>query len=260
MKAQGIFRAGSIAIIASTAIMLSGCGATSAASSQQSSQHVTEAGKTVVRKTEALNTPTFDARSMLTSIPKGDHYLKVTFAVKENRTYFLNIGHPLTDTGAIVPTTFNFPARGGMVTEYIPMGVVFDTVANGELFAYFPPSKSRNVNEKASSVWLLLYSDSPVTVYAMRRSIIRPANLISWPYYGSANVQNRESLRTEQTAAKTGWKLFKTIHMNSSLTGLRGVNGLVNLPLHTPVNLINAYGHGNIIFEIDGIIPASAVH
>jgi len=44
--------------------------------------------------------------------------------------------------------------------------------------------------------------------------------------------------------------------MNSSLTGLRGVNGLVNLPLHSPVNLINAYGRGNVIFEIDGIVSA----
>jgi|GEM_PF-3797177 len=194
MKSQGMFHAVSVALIVSMAIVLSGCGVSSSASAQQSGQHVTHAGKTVVRKTDALNTPTFDARSMLTSIPKGDHYLKITFVVKENRTYFLNIGHPLTDTGAIVPTTFNFQARDGLVTEYIPMGVVFDTVANGELFAYFPPLKSRNVNEKASSVWLLLYSDSPVAVYAMRRSHLRPDNLISWPYYGSANVQNRESL------------------------------------------------------------------
>lgn len=51
MKSQEMFRAGSIALIVSTAIMLSGCGVTSAASSQQTGQHVTQKGKPAIRTT-----------------------------------------------------------------------------------------------------------------------------------------------------------------------------------------------------------------
>lgn len=49
MKSLGMFRAVSVALTVSMAIMLSGCGDSSSASSQQSGQHATQAGNTVVR-------------------------------------------------------------------------------------------------------------------------------------------------------------------------------------------------------------------
>ncbi|MHB1681537.1 MAG: hypothetical protein ACYCYO_01735 [Bacilli bacterium] len=51
MKFQGKFRTVSVVLVASAAIMLSGCGVTSAASSQQTGQHVARTGKTAVRTT-----------------------------------------------------------------------------------------------------------------------------------------------------------------------------------------------------------------
>lgn len=47
MKSERTFRAVSVALIASTAILLSGCGITSATSSQQTAQQVAQTGKTV---------------------------------------------------------------------------------------------------------------------------------------------------------------------------------------------------------------------
>lgn len=51
MKSQGKFCTVSIALVASAAIILSGCGVSTAASSQQSGKHVAQAGKTAVRTT-----------------------------------------------------------------------------------------------------------------------------------------------------------------------------------------------------------------
>ena len=56
MKSKGMFRAGSVVLVASAVIMLSGCGVASAASSQQNGQHATQKGRAVAR-TRTAGTP-----------------------------------------------------------------------------------------------------------------------------------------------------------------------------------------------------------
>lgn len=49
MKSLGMFRAVSIVLVASMAVMFSGCGVTSGVSSKQTGQHVAQKGKTAIR-------------------------------------------------------------------------------------------------------------------------------------------------------------------------------------------------------------------
>lgn len=71
MKSQGMFRAGSVALTVSMAIMLSGCGVTSAASLQQTGQHITQKEKTAIRTRTVASPSTHNG--------KGPHllYLKM---------------------------------------------------------------------------------------------------------------------------------------------------------------------------------------
>ncbi len=59
MKSQGKFRAVSVALVASMAILSSGCGITSAASSREADQHVTQKGKAAIRTRTVASPSTY---------------------------------------------------------------------------------------------------------------------------------------------------------------------------------------------------------
>ena len=185
--------------------------------------------------------------ALATNIPKNTEYLKVEFIVKANqKSVGVMIGHQLTTQGAGIQDRGPlFYPKGNHVIVYIPMGVVFETIPNADLFAYFPNVQT-SIPNQPTSVWLLMYGGS-ANNYIMTGGTMTMKDLVPWKGYTRLQIQHYLS-----QAEKNGWHISQTVSMQKNLTGFLGKNGWAKLPIGVPVNLVQA--DGNDIFEIQGVV------
>lgn len=115
MKVWGMFRTAPIALVASTAIMLSGCGVTSAASSPQTDQHVTRSGSTVETRQN-------------TQVP-WEHGA-IQYQAYVNQGYFFSVQYP--KGWVISPRPMNGRGRSFMALSGLP------DYSNGNFFSTDP--------------------------------------------------------------------------------------------------------------------------
>lgn len=184
---------------------------------------------------------------LATSIPKNAEYLKVEFVVKTNRKLVgVMIGHQLTTQGVGIQDhgPVFYPTRNH-VTVYIPMGVVFEIVANDDLFSYFPKALTP-IPKNPTSVWLLMYGGL-TNNDIMTGGTMTTKDLEPWTGYTQHQINHYLS-----QAEKDGWHIAQTVNMQKDLTGFLGHNGWAKLPIGVPLNLVQA--DGNDIFEIQGIV------
>ncbi|MBX5437444.1 MAG: hypothetical protein IRZ33_09545 [Alicyclobacillaceae bacterium] len=203
-----------------------------------------------------LNRPVIPRTGLATRIPRNAEYLEVVMADQRRDEVSVAIGHQLTTQGVgIQEHGPHFFRSGDRVTVYIPMGVVFETGANSDLFAYFPPP-SRPVPQKPDFVWLLMYGE-PINAYVMTGGPLSTRDLVTW----DPEIQRSRAAvkRYVPNAEKHGWHVFQTVNMQHNLTGALGYNGWAEIPVGVPVNLVNAMGYGNEIFEIKGVISERAL-
>lgn len=207
--------------------------------------------------TLALNAPVLPPRDrygghpLLTCIPPHDPFLVVKMlAGPQTTTAAINIGHPLTTQGAgIKGHHLNFGASNkGWLTYYLPMGTVFDSTPNGELFAYFPPLKHHGT---ANTVWMLGYG-AQGTIDVLTGGPVTANQLRRWSA-GTQTALRQSQAYVERVALPAGWHLVENVPLQRSLTGYLGSNAWVSLPLHRPINYVNPNSMGNNIFEIVGV-------
>jgi|GEM_PF-2641435 len=172
-------------------------------------------------------------------------------ADKNKKQVGVMIGHQLTTQGAGIQDHGPvFYQAGNHVTVYIPLGVVFETVANSDLFAYFPPEKTP-IPKNTTSVWLLMYGGT-TSNYVMTGGTLNTKDLVQWGELGKSPEPDVKLYVKE--AEQDGWHISQAVNMQHNLTGYLGHNGWAKIPIGVPVNLVNASGGGNEIFEIRGVI------
>lgn len=229
---------------------------TGKASSTTSGKTVTHAAtdtttdsNTTVTRTSLNNKVIPSHGGLATSIPRNAYYLEVDFADKSKNAVGVEIGHPLTSQGAGIQDHGPvFYPEGRHVTVYIPLGVVFETIANGDLFAYFPQAKTP-IQKNAKSVWLLMYSGGKNINYVMTGGKLTTSDLVQWNWAANSTKQMSDYLTQAQ---QQGWHVFQTVNILQNLTGYMGYNAWAKIPVGVPVNLMSE--GGNEIFEVRGII------
>lgn len=205
-------------------------------------------------KNLSLNSRVIPKQGLATSIPKNAEYLEVEMMDVNKAKVGVMIGHQLTSQGAGIEDhgpVFN--KTGNHVTVYIPLGVVFETVDNSDLFAYFPP-QTNSIPKNPKSVWLLMYGGT-MDNYVMTGGSLNTKDLKHWVLINNSIEPDVKSY--VKPAEQEGWHINQTVNMQHNLTGYLGHNGWAQIPIGVPVNLVNASGGGNDIFEIRGVISQS---
>lgn len=188
---------------------------------------------------------------LATSIPKNAQYLEVEMIDVSKAKVGVMIGHQLTTQGTGIQDHGDvFEKQGDHVTVYIPLGVVFETVNNSDLFAYFPPQSSP-IPKNPKSVWLLMYGGT-MDNYVMTGGTLNTKDLAQWGSLGQSPEPDVQAY--VKGAEQDGWHINQTVNMQHNLTGYLGDNGWARIPIGVPVNLVNAVGGGNEIFEIRGVV------
>lgn len=226
---------------------LAGCGTGVSNTTITTSQRSLSLNPAVFPRIKGMNGR--QVAELATSISKNAEYLKVEFAVKQNQKQVgVMIGHQLTTQGAGIQDHGPvFYPTGNHVIVYIPMGVVFETVPNADLFAYFPNALTP-IPKHPTSVWLLMYGGN-ANNYVMTGGTMTKKDLeqVSWTGYTQHQIDYYLS-----QAEEDGWHIARTVNMQKNLTGFLGKNGWAKLPIGVPVNLVEA--DGNDIFEILGVV------
>ena len=191
---------------------------------------------------------------LATTIPKNAEYLEVEMMDVGKEKVGVMIGHQLTTQGTGIQDHGDvFEKQRNHVGVYIPRCVVFETVNNSDLFAYFPPQTSP-IPKNPKSVWLLMYGGT-MDNYVMTGGTLNTKDLAQWGTLGKSPEPQVQAYVKE--AEQNGWHIYQTVNIQHNLTGYLGHNGWARIPIGVPVNLVNAVGGGNEVFEIRGVISQS---
>jgi hypothetical protein len=198
-----------------------------------------------------------------TCIPADDKFLEIQFLVptESRRRARVTVGHPLTTQGAGIPGhTLRYGApQGSWLTEYIPLGTVFDTVPFSDVFAYIPPALPRWETHRfpGGPVWVLAYGDGGA-IRVLTGGRVTPRVLVRWSVMTSASVGGARRY-VGRVARPAGWNVVEQVPLTRSLTGYLGANAWIELPWNAPVDLVNPFSMGSNVLKLTGIVPARNV-
>ncbi len=152
MPSQGVFRAVSVALVAGAAIMLSGCGVMSAASSQQSDQHAATGPAPALTRALRVADKFLEAwsdRNANSGIPLLSSSLKKSHPLSYFRSFFVGLSNPHNESYEIGyvghPAANTYVFRTRLYYYYTGM-----TGSGGG-----PPSQEFDVVQNSNEKWMI---------------------------------------------------------------------------------------------------------